>query len=359
MVKGIFVSKSSLPKLLDDELQIINYVIQNPYVDLRQIRENTNVVKNWNSIKKLAAKLVKAELLDVVNYFSEQKYFVYPHVDDPVDLARCVYLKIKDVALSHIDSDEELRHCQAYQNFVLFHKVKNLAKMPKKAFERGLMEYSFGITLNRTAKDQILEKILNLYYLKTKILLAEYERVKLTEDYDAINRWREMAESDMTRFFMFTFMPALQNFPKTYFEPSIWRKSLELIQELDHMYENLLDFYNRLSSGGRTLTDLLDLQYIALYETKKDASEKYHIKMKQTGNLLERLRNNEGEIDHAKIQDMIQVEGRLNGMNTVKGYAENMLLLESLLEQLENSKGKMRKRTKEMLEGFFPEISLA
>lgn len=265
--------------------RVLDYVITNPFSTLYEIHKKSRASKNWEDVKADLEYFTKHNTMKKRNWWASEVYFVPRHLE-PFQTTTANHLLLKDAVSSLMESNEQISKSNFYSKFVAYYGLKGgMARMKKGALRRGLMVYKWKINSGLLPFEQILRKLVIMYILKVKILLMEYSRNKKFGDYIAIRR-KELREGQIVNF-LANFRDFLSRYGEELnFHSRVFSSFKELSDDLNRDHREDIEFYNKLLTNRLYAQELLSTFLVNALETKKDASQKSKISMKQIGNRI-------------------------------------------------------------------------
>lgn len=142
---------------------------------------------------------------------------------------------------------------------------QNLA-IPKSRIKKKIIHYRKKLDLSDKPFEQILRKLVILYFLQLKILLLEYNKNKKI-GYEYAMYKKDSRERQMI-IFLHNFKGFLSEFGRQpYFNSRAYSSYEELSEYLDNIYDAEINYYNILSKHGLSTLELI--QIYAMYPRDK------------------------------------------------------------------------------------------
>lgn len=337
--------------------KIFRYTIDHPFCTLKEIYEKSWASTNWLDIKSDLNYFIKNNFIKKANWWSSQVHFVTQRLD-PFERITSNHLLLKDDIFSFMKSNEQIRNSIPYKEFVRYYDLReNIAQIPKSRVKKRLMHYRQKLDSSEPPFEQILQKLVILYFLKLKILLLEYNKNKKF-GYEYARHRKDMRERQLI-IFLHNFRDFLSEFEKQpYFNSRVYSSYEELTEYLDEIYDIEINYYNVLSKGGLYTTERVETYRQCSLQTKKDTSEKLGKTMKQIGNRTKSIQKANGEPDYEKMGKSIMVE---NGLGITDGLEDVVELInidnaKKIIKEI--PKGTRRNKIIHETKILFPEISL-
>ena len=330
---------------------ILWHVQMHPFSMLNEICNGSGASHNWDDVKRNVDELCGMRMLCCTSYFGSKVYHTNC-LEGGFNLTFRTFLRIKDAVLSHIESDCKTAKTKGYMEFLEFYGLDDITSMPRSKFKKRLRRYRHGIN-SEDVLSQIISKSLDIYYLKTKILIKEEDTASCNAC--RAKRIRQGRIGEISEFLNSVGM-FLRYGPDRHRFDSI----SDFSKFLDNTYVTDLQYFKRIVSKTRWDSYSKTASHrIAISETKKDASERFGIKMKQMGKVLKPLRDVEGRIDFATIAKSRAKEDAVPRCFARTQDIEECMYLERAIEFLQNA----RKGTKEYRQAleetrmFFPDVN--
>ncbi|HET7336877.1 MAG TPA: hypothetical protein VFJ23_03180 [Candidatus Nitrosotalea sp.] len=279
--------------------RIFLYIISNPFCTLKDIYENSWASANWKDVKSDLDYFVKSNFINNARWWSTQVYFVTQHLNS-FDRITSNHLLLKDEIFSFMKSSEQIRNSIPYKEFVTYYKLGKNLVIPKGKIKKKIMHYRKKINTTEKPFEQILQKLVILYFLQLKILLLEYNKNKKIGCKYAM--YRKDSRERQLIIFLHNFKGFLSEYGRqSYFNSRVYSSYEELSEHLDYIYNIEINYYNILSKHGLDTAELVKTSIQCSLETKKDVSQKLDRTMKQIGNRTKPIEKPNGEPDYEKM----------------------------------------------------------
>ena len=335
--------------------RIFLYVIGHSFCTLKEIYENSEASANWSDVKSDLDFFVKSNFIKKANWWSTQVHFVTQHLD-LFDRITSNHLLLKDEIFSFMKSSEQIRNSIPYKEFVRYYNLRKNTLIPKDSTKKKLMHYRQKLDSQENPFEQILRKLVILYFLQIKILLLEYAKNKKI-GYEYARHRKDMRERQLV-IFLHNFKDFLSEFGKQpHFNSRVY-SGYELTKHLDETYDVEINYYNILSKRGLDTAELIKTYRQCIVQTKKDTSQQLRKTMKQIGNRIKSIQKPNGEPDYEKMYRAETVENTFGITDEFSDIVELININNAKKIIKEMPKGIRRNKTIQDTKILFPGISL-
>ena len=347
--------RSSLPVSIRRS-RIILYIIDNPFCTLDEIYENSWASEHWKDVRSDLDYFVKNNFTNKTSWWSNQVYFVTQYLD-PFDRITSNHLLLKDEIFSFMRSNEYIRNSTPYKEFVTYYKLGKNLVIPKGRIKKKIMHYRKKLDLPEKPFEQILRKLIILYFIQLKILLLEYNKNKKVGYEYAMYR-KDSRERQLVTF-LHNFKGFLSEFGRQpYFNSRAYPSYEELSKYLDYIHDVEINYYNILSKHGLDTAELVKTYIQCSLKTKKDVAQKLDKSMKQIGNRNKSVEKPNGEPDYEKMYMAEMIENASGITDEFPDIVDLININNAKKIIKEMPKGIRRNKTIQDTKILFPEISL-
>lgn len=281
------------------QLFLIEFIKMHPFVNFEFIRNRLQGSKNRDD---LIADLNFLINLSVINKVLRWGKWMYCPIKFENSFQESYFEHLQSIQrfLSEIDSSFKLANSIAYKKFLEKYKSRCLTSITKTKFDHiGPMFYHKGLQPAKPMVGQILHKILNIYYIKTKIILIEDNRNDNSSNVTFNQIQKKLGRVNDLGLFLKIAIYVLDNLENYSIE-----KIAKIVARLDEEYHFDRHYYNWLVGTGRPFYEIIRILRFSLYEPKRQIADELKITLKDLNYLLNPLLDKYGRPDIEKLRKL-------------------------------------------------------